>query len=130
VTTAARILDCGHTPSPHSEHTTGTAHTPEGHEICWECSNACEREHLRTVQVYGAYLVKRDGRAVIETWPGGALATVTEYWTRRVGFSHDGRTYFRAVDVHGQRWHGTSPGFGMYAWMRRVVRASRANGGS
>lgn len=31
-------LDCGHKPSPHGEHTTGTAHTTDGKVICWECA--------------------------------------------------------------------------------------------
>jgi len=111
-------LSCGHEPSPHGPHTTGTAHTPNGREICWGCADNEQRESLKTEERWDAYL-SSDGKQ-LTTWTGGKLADVTELWWRDgVNFGGTRRYYFRARDVHGQRWHGTSPGHSMYARMRR-----------
>jgi len=105
------ILSCGHPPSSH---------------ICYECADTIQREELRTAQHFTAYLVQRGRNVYLQTWPGGRLANVTKHWTHRVGFGYDTvRHYFTAIDVHGQRWHGTSPGFEMYARMTRT--RTRAN---
>jgi hypothetical protein len=122
--TKGRILDCGHTPSPHSETSTGTAHVNNdcpccAIEICWTCSHKRELHDLSRADRYTAYLVSKPTGAVLTDWPGGVLARVTEVWTRPVGYSRDGRTYFNAIDATGARWHGTSPGYGMSATMRR-----------
>ncbi len=108
------ILDCGHEPSPHGEHTTGTAHTADKREICWACADLEQREALKTANVYTAYLTN----GALTTWSGGHLATIT--------YLHEGRHNiggtlwrFRATDVHGGKWYGTSPGPGMYARMRK-----------
>lgn len=118
-------LDCGHPPSSHGPLTTGTARTSDGQEICWDCSHHEEREALRTARSYTAYLMRdAAGKVTLTTWAGGKLADVTSYATRPVGFGfRPSRTYFRATDVHGTHWHGTSPGFGMYARMRRTKGA-------
>lgn len=110
------ILDCGHEPSPHSEYTTGTAHTSDNREICWDCSYAGELSAMRTAQHYGAYLSGNGSR--LTTWPGQPLAVVTSLVERRVGFGGS-RFYFKATDLDGQHWHGTSPGPGMYARLHR-----------
>ena len=47
-----------------------------------------------------------------------ALLTRTERYTQSGGFA--GSTAFLAVDVHGQRWHGTSPGRGLCVRMQRA----------
>jgi len=115
-----QLLDCGHPASDHGPHTTGTAHTPDGREICWECANKEERESLRTGNTYMAYL-SGDGKA-LTTWTGGHLARVTRLWAVPNNFA--GRLLrFRAVDVHGAEWYGTSPGRGMYARMHRAKAA-------
>ena len=115
---------CGHEPSPHAEHTTGTAHRPDGTEICWDCALAEERQAMRTVPAMFAYL-SGDGQSVT-TWTGGLLMRVTGAWTRPVGFGRrPSRTYLRARDVHGAEWYGTSPGRGMYARMKRRCRNSK-----
>lgn len=125
--TGHMTLDCGHEPSPHSEHTTGTARTQDGREVCWKCSYAMERAALLTEKCYMAYLTRGSeprGQRVLTTWPGQLLARVTSSNTvKRRGFYGAAfeLTYFRAADVHGQRWYGTSLGIGMYARMRRVV---------
>jgi hypothetical protein len=116
-------LACGHQPSPHSEHTTGTAHTPKG-EVCWTCADAMQREDLRTSDRFSAYLSLSADKTTLQltTWSGGVLATVTAKWeTSAGGFARRTTiTRFRAVDSHGGRWFGSSPGVGMYARMRRA----------
>lgn len=109
-----RILSCGHTPSPHSYITTGTAHTPDGREICCECADREQVQGLKDrSKPFGAYL-DGDGRTVT-TWTGGKLGTVTSSHTihlARWSYVH-GKTMLaiRVRDVHGAMWHGrTSPG--------------------
>jgi hypothetical protein len=109
-----RVLSCGHHPSPHSEHTTGTAHTPDGREICWTCADQEQREALKDrTKAAGGYLAS-DGRTVT-TWTGGKLGTVTSATTVRLArwSAFHGKTMqaIRVRDVHGNMWHGrTSPG--------------------
>jgi hypothetical protein len=116
-----RILDCGHAPSPHDEYTTGTAHTPDGREICWACALEQERAELLTIDRIVAYL-STDGRT-ITTWPGGLLMSNVRIVNRQSRYTPSGGGYeqvwLRATDVHGQRWYGTSPGPGMYVRLHK-----------
>jgi len=114
--TEQRTLDCGHVPSPHAEFTTGTAHTLDGREICYECSNAMEREEFAKANKFTAYL-SMDGSQV-QTWPGGNLAKVTRRWNRQNNFAGT-LVHFNAVASDGARWWGTSPGLGMYCRLHR-----------
>lgn len=119
-------LDCGHEPSVHGEHTTGTARTRDGREICWECSHAGEVAAMSTADSYTAYLVDKLGtpdisnpRYVLTDWPGKVLARVT--YLNKGRHNIGGSLYrFRAVDTKGAYWYGTSPGPGMYARMHRA----------
>jgi hypothetical protein len=124
----AAVLVCGHQPSPHSEFTTGTAHTRDGREICWTCADAEQRDEMRIVDRFTAYLVRTKDGAQLQTWSGGLLATVTASWsTSAGGFARRTMiTRFRAVDSDGVRWFGTSPGYGMYARMRRAKGSPNA----
>ena len=115
---------CGHAPSPHSEFTTGTAHLPDGKEVCWSCSDQWTRDKIeqtpRGLAVPTLYLTKSPtGQVVLSTWSGGTMLHVTQHSTARVGFGGH-RTYFRAEDEYGTKFYGTSPGFEMYA---RVYKA-------
>jgi len=108
-----RILVCGHKPSEHGPHTTGTAHTQDGREICWTCADAEQVASLKDRKPTGGYL-SSDG-TTITTWTGGELARVT--WSRsckltRQSWTH-GKDYrtINARDVHGNYWTGRgSPG--------------------
>jgi len=108
-------LSCGHKPSPHGEHTTGTAHTPDGREICWACADAEQREELKTARDFTGYLSEK----TLTTWTGGILANITRLWKVRNNMAGN-LLRFRAIDVHGQEWYGTSPGIGMYARMHKA----------
>ncbi len=102
-------LDCGHTPSPHSPMTTGTARTQDGKEICYACADARQREDLKDrSRPFTAY-VSSDGKT-ITTWTGGKLMDIRQSWRiplTRFSFTH-GRTilHIRARDVHGGDWFG------------------------
>lgn len=110
--------DCGHAPSPHNPFTTGTAHTSDGREICWDCAEREEKADLATARHHFAYL-SGDGRTVTN-WPGRILGTVTSETIRRVGFGYKAtRTYLRVRMFDGSLWHGTSPGRGMYCRLYR-----------
>jgi hypothetical protein len=110
-------LSCGHEPSPHSEHTTGTVTLPDDREVCWSCGDQWQREYMATHDQLDAYL-SSDGKS-ITTWSGGHLATVERGVSRKTGFCGATRMYLRAVDPTGKRWHGSSPGPGMYARLRK-----------
>ena len=102
-------LSCGHLPSPHGPHTTGTAHLADGREVCWECADNMQREDLKERKPVCAY-VSIDGKR-ITTWSGGILMKVTHSATcklTRVSFTHDRRSYrsIHARDVHGALWYG------------------------
>ncbi len=122
------LLSCGHEPSPHGAHTTGTARRSDGSAICWTCADREQRDALKTAQTYTAYLthLKTDDgyvkASILTTWTGGHLANVTRLWQTRIGGFLGRQTIyrFRATDVHGQQWYGTSPGPGMYARMHRA----------
>ncbi len=119
-------LSCGHEPSPHDTHTTGTAFTPKGREICWACADDAARDHMRRGRDTVGYM-SQDGKA-INTWSGGVLATVTSRNVRRVGFHSTERTYWKATDATGKHWYGSSAGFGMFTTMRRAKQPWRIPG--
>lgn len=110
-----RILDCGHKPSPHGEHTTGTGHI-DGRELCVNCCNSHEAAEFSKAQHYCAYL-SGDGKT-ITTWPGGVLAQVVKLWSVHNNMAGE-ILRIRAVDASGNKWHGTSPGRGMYCRLHR-----------
>lgn len=111
-----RILDCGHKPSPHSDCTTGTAHTQDGREICWECSYQQELKAMSQSDRYSGY-ISEDGKQ-ITTWPGQTLATITYLHTGNHNMAGK-MTYFRAVAKDGSHWHGRGHGLGMLCHLRR-----------
>ncbi len=115
-TMADATLACGHKPSPHGDHTTGTGYGADGVEVCWDCCNVRELTAFLAADKYCAYL-SGDGKS-ITTWPGGLLARVT--WSHKVRHGFCGQlTRFDAVASDGSKWYGTSPGNGMYCRLRR-----------
>lgn len=118
--------DCGHDiPELPAGHVGGTGYAtfPDtGETCCYPCANDRERAALQRAQAYFAYL-SSDGRR-LTTWTDGLLADVTSVHSAPVGFGHDTtRYYFKATDLDGCKWYGTSPGPGMYARMRRAKQA-------
>jgi hypothetical protein len=110
-----RTLDCGHKPSPHSPHATGTAHF-DGREICWDCANVEEKRHIANSAKCMGYLDLKSRR--VTTWTGHELGKVTghtSHWHNMAGTLH----YISVEMFDGSHWYGTSPGDGMYCRLRR-----------
>lgn len=102
--------------SPHTD-SYGMDHHGEMH--CYGCCHARDvAELLDRTKPFSAY-VSCDGRT-ISNWPGGLLATVTQYSEARTGFNRSTQAYFRAVDVHGGQWYGRGAGKGMYCTLRAM----------
>jgi hypothetical protein len=120
-----RILDCGHKPSQHSEHTTGTAHTQDGKEICWACVAELDRKSMiesgrsRTLPLYW-----RSETGMITNWPGTLRFKATYTKKSRHNFGSD-RTdiWFNGPD--GFVWHGVQiGGFNEICHARRTKQRS------
>lgn len=102
------ILDCGHEPSAHSEHTTGTAHTHDNKVICWDCAAMGDLGRMlkdgnsRRLPLY----LHGDN---VSNWPGTLSFPVMG---QRKGYHNIGRTrtdiWFVGPDAH--IWHGVSIG--------------------
>ncbi|MDQ1396568.1 MAG: hypothetical protein QOG64_1827 [Acidimicrobiaceae bacterium] len=113
-------LSCGHVASPRGvPFVLGTRRGPDA-TVCWACDEERQVAELRTAAEVTAYF--DEGGRTITTWTGAKLAEVTwltrtERYTPTGGF--DGSTSFLAVDVHGQRWQGSSPGRGLCVRMQR-----------
>ena len=105
------LLDCGHAESPHSEITRGYGVDAQGKKHCYDCCTARDVADLRdTSRPFTAY-ISCDGRSVTN-WPGRPLMRIYSHHTGRAGFGGE-MHYWRAVDVHGQHWHGKNSGTGM-----------------
>jgi hypothetical protein len=119
VTNDTRILVCGHPPSPHSEHTTGTAHYGD-REICWECAAMIDLGHLIRdghSKSLPFYLTLKDTFETTNTfqswhvsnWPGTLSYRV---FSMRKGKHNIGRTrvdvWFVGPDKYV--WHGVNIG--------------------
>lgn len=110
-------LDCGHEPSPHGDHTTGTGHFHDK-ELCWNCMNNLELFYAGQSDTYTAYV---NGEATyITTWPGGKLARIYSARPRWNNFAGN-LLHVKAVeDATGIEWYGTGPGKGSYIKLHRV----------
>lgn len=114
-----KLLDCGHEPSPHSEYTTGTAHTTDGREVCWDCAAILELADMNKFGRASLYLVKRDDGLHITNWTGKLDYKVTSSKTSRHNLGGT-RTdvWFKSG---GQNWHGYQIGnFSQIAHCRRI----------
>ena len=106
-----RILDCGHTPSAHSEHTTGTAHTRDEKEICWTCAALMEIGEMckagKATLYWSKYASPVGWR--VSNWPGFLMF---EHIRVTSGQHNIGRTrddvWFVGPD--GYIWHGVQIG--------------------
>lgn len=102
------ILHCGHEPSEHGEHTTGTAHMNDGHVICWDCAG---------MRDLGRMLLDGNSRSLplylhngkVSNWPGTLTFPIMG---QRKGSHNIGGTrtdvWFVGPDAHV--WHGVSIG--------------------
>lgn len=117
--TDTKKLDCGHEPSPHSEHTTGTVHIDGLGKVCWECGNVWEADQLRTAQQWSAYMVMEfDSQYRLTNWAGHPIGTITSINRHRGNFGNWVYT-FRAI-IQGANWYGRGTGHGMLCHLRRA----------
>lgn len=105
-----RILDCGHFPSPHSEHTTGTARTSDGKEICWECAAKTELDDMINTGTVFMYLEVNNNRPkAVANWTGHNRLAISSW--KRGGHNIAGsRTDFWFVGPDDFWWHGVQYG--------------------
>jgi hypothetical protein len=123
-----RILSCGHRPSPHGPHTTGTAHFTmlvmggkvEDREICWDCAYEQEKRKFADPETlrFGGYLAKQDGSVYFTTWTGKRLGKVTKFSTGRHNMAPE-MWYVSVEAFDGSEWYGRGLGLGMSCGIRR-----------
>ncbi len=109
----ARVLECGHTPSPHVIASTGYGVDPvTGARSCYDCCSAKERESLIREGKGVLYLVAsktRLGGYEVTDWPGTLRFPVTARWQGRHNIA---RTvdYVRFKGPDGKDWSGRQYG--------------------
>lgn len=102
-------LSCGHEPSEHGPHTTGTAHTSDGQEICWECAGKQERQYMVDHGENTMYLSRKGSQYYVQNWPG-TLEFPTGAPQRGVHNICRYRFDFWFAGPDGYIWHGTQYG--------------------
>lgn len=84
------ILDCGHSPSPHSEFTDGIAYQINEDNsrttMCYDCAAEADREFMREHKQIWLYLTEyktSDGRkfAKVGNWPNSLRIKVDYIWS-------------------------------------------------
>ena len=127
----ARVLDCGHVPTPDAGAGTGYAYVPGGRKVCYGCADSLAAQEVAAAKPGDrlTFYVSTDGRT-ITTWSGGVLMTDVRYG-RPHPFSRgpfaDRRHYLRAVDVDGRVWSGVGAA-GMWATLRLTRQTARPRG--
>lgn len=118
-------LDCGHSPSPHDEHTTGYGETPDGRKICWQCCADRDAQQMRDTGKITLYLSlanekdtapngfnglngKQVSRWQVSNWPGSLKfnAYVKKGAHNMAGSRYD--AWFTGPD--NTQWHGVQYG--------------------
>lgn len=105
-----RILDCGHHPSPHGPHTTGTAWTNDNKEICWACSVETIKAYMREHGQATLYFVRnfKTGKYKVTDWTGLLSMDVRGHSTSRHNMAR--RRYDYWFIFEGEEWHGYTVG--------------------
>jgi hypothetical protein len=115
----ARVLECGHTPSPHSHVTTGYGTDAAGNRHCYACCHAQDVKNATETGRMTCYLTDYTGgkldtgrdRARISSWPGLELGKVTGIVRHpRGGGMGAQRTDVWFIGPDGQKWHGVNRG--------------------
>lgn len=109
-------IDCGSVLVPMTDGPTGIAYTAANEPMCYPCAD--KRQIAQLTERAPMLVYMSSDERTLTTWTGGKLATITRVRKARNNFGGTLRYYFRATDVHGAAWHGTSPGPNMFARMR------------
>lgn len=104
-----RVLDCGHTPSPHSDISTGYGTTPDGKRHCYACCAKAERESLIADGKGVLYLSKDGDGWKVGDWSGHLTFTVGRQWKER---TKGGKPVHcaRFTGPDGEAWIGRQTG--------------------
>lgn len=118
------ILACGHEPSAHGPHTTGTCKLPYGREVCVDCGNVWEAEQLKTAQHWSGYMkltwdspAGYSDRGQITNWVGHVIGTCHDVGRYRGNFG--GWIYTFRATIGGAAWYGRGTGHGMICHLHR-----------
>lgn len=109
--------DCGHEYKAEECAVGYAVNSVTGATMCYPCSDAKEREYMRTHDTIGCY-VSSDGKS-LTTWPGGKLARVYRLAKIRHNMAHEMYSVGATCDDDGSHWHGRGLGQGMCITMRR-----------
>lgn len=106
-----RILDCGHTPSPHGPMTTGYGTDSDGKRHCFACCSERERAQMVATGKATLYLSKTDSGAwQIADWPG-LLKFTPRYGVATGRHNWAGKRYStQFVGPDGFVWSGVTYG--------------------
>ena len=111
-----KSLDCGHFPSPHGKHATGTARF-NNEEMCWDCAYKIEKgDAIKHGNIF-AYL-SEDGKKVTN-WPGMVFSDNLHFLCNMTDNFGGERTYLR-FRFNGDVWSGFAMGKGMYLRARKT----------
>src|SRR5262245_14407624 len=107
----ARVLECGHTPTPHGPPTTGYGTDAKGNSSCYACAAAHERASMIETGRAVLYVVQPmfgedAGQTMVSDWPGGLKIRATGHKCspRGGGFGADRMdVWFTGPD--GKPWH-------------------------
>jgi hypothetical protein len=118
-----RVLECGHTPSPHEAFTTGYGTDADGKRHCFECCERRDREAIAAAKAGDRYTVYYNfpdqpsggvyqrnfhvstQRAHVTNWLGRTLGRIEH--ARVFGHNFGGRVVtMRVVMFDGSRWSG------------------------
>lgn len=124
----SEILDCGHPPSEHGEHTTGYGYDRQDRRYCYECCSALTRAEMVKSGIVDGY-VDVPARQ-ITSWPGRPLLTITRLrmQPRAFGTRWTELAHVWAKDDRGAEWYGKGGGDGMCITMRQLGRKSNTQG--
>jgi hypothetical protein len=100
----AEILECGHAPSPHGEHTTGYGVDIHGARFCYECAAKRDRADMLATGRATLYLTDKG----LTNWPGSLFIIVSE---RKTGRHNMARVRYDVwFTFGGAEWHGVQYG--------------------
>ena len=104
----AKLLDCGHKPSPCSDMTTGYGET-DGKHYCYDCCAERDKDHMRKHGKITLYLSTGDeGRHYVTNWPNSLRIQCS---TPKVGYHNMARKRYDVwFKFDGSMWRGVQYG--------------------
>lgn len=123
------ILDCGHTPSDHSEISTGYGEDSQGRKFCYEDAGIQDLNTMFEEGRITLYVTKEDGQYFVTNWPG-SLKFKAQGQTRNNAGGFGSQRTDVWFDFDGSQWHGVNRGDSQLTSCRRTKRPGLAGKGS